>query len=164
MSRRRRSYEAGHRPKVLIIVDGSPESAVSIRYAGRRAARTGAGVVMLSVVDPPEALPILGVSGVMEDEALADAQDALDGAAARLKEITGVEAQTAPRIGKKLDTIRAVLDEDEDIASLVLAAGTGKDGPGPLVAAMASRGAANLPVPVIIVPGDLTPEEIDALA
>lgn len=164
MSRCRRSYEAGHRPKVLIIIDGSPESAVAVRYAGRRAARTGAGIVMLTVVDPPEALPILGVSTVMEDEALAEAQDRLAAAATRLRELTGVEAQTQARIGKKLDTIRAILDEDEDLASLVLAAGTGKDGPGPLVAAMASRGAANLPVPVIIVPGDLTPEEIDALA
>lgn len=164
MSRRRRSYEAGHRPKVLIIIDGSPESAVAIRYAGRRAARTGAGVVMLRVVDPPEALPILGVSNVMEEEAVADAQDMLDAAAGRLKEITGVEGQTEIRVGKKLDAIRELIDEDEDIASLILAAGTGKEGPGPLVAAIASKGASSMPVPIIIVPGDLTPEEIDALA
>ncbi|MGL4325475.1 MAG: universal stress protein [Beijerinckiaceae bacterium] len=164
MSRRRRSYEAGHRPKVLIIIDGSPESAVAIRYAGRRAARTGAGLVMLTVVDPPEALPILGISSVMEDEAVADAQEKIEAASSRLKETTGVEAQTEIRIGKKADEIRTLIDTDEDIASLILAAGTGKDGPGPLVASMATKGASNLPVPIIIVPGDLTAEEIDALA
>ncbi|MGL4813169.1 MAG: universal stress protein [Beijerinckiaceae bacterium] len=164
MSRRRRSYETGHRPKILVIIDGSPESGVAIRYAGRRAARTGAGVVMLSVADLPEALPILGVSSVMEDEAAADAQEKLDAANSRLKEVTGVEAQTEIRIGKKVDEIRTLIDEDEDIASLILAAGTGKDGPGPLVSGLAAKGATNLPVPIIIVPGDLTPEEIDALA
>ena len=68
MSKRRRSYESGHRPKYLVIIDGTPESAVAIRYAGRRAARFAAGVTMLTVVAPPEALPILGVGSLMEAE------------------------------------------------------------------------------------------------
>jgi len=34
MVKRRRSYETGHRPKFLAVVDGSVESAKAIRFAG----------------------------------------------------------------------------------------------------------------------------------
>jgi hypothetical protein len=46
----------------------------------------------------------------------------------------------------------------------VLAAGTGREGPGPLVSALAGKSSASFPIPVAIVPGHLEDEEIDALA
>ena len=60
--------------------------------------------------------------------------------------------------------ITKLIKEDEDISFLVLAAGTGKEGPGPLVTTIAGKAAATFPVPIVIVPGSLTDEEIDALA
>ena len=164
MSKRRRSYEAGHRPKYLVIIDGSPEAAVAIRYAGRRASRVSAGVAMLAIVSPPEAPPILGVGSIMEAEASAEAQAMLDAAGAGMRAISGVEPQTIIRIGGKAEEIVKLIDEDEDIAFIVLAAGIGKEGPGPLVQTLAAKGAATFPIPIVIVPGHLQPEEIDALA
>jgi nucleotide-binding universal stress UspA family protein len=164
MSKRRRSYEAGHRPKFLVIIDGTPESAVAIRYAGRRAARYAAGVAMLAVIAPPEAPPILGVGSIMEAEASAEAQEMLDVAATAMRAIAGVDPQLIIRIGAKADEIVKMILEDEDVAVLVLAAGVGKDGPGPLVSSLAAKGAATFPVPIVIVPGHLQPDEIDALA
>lgn len=164
MSKRRRSYESGHRPKYLVIVDGAPESVVALRYAGRRASRVTAGVVLLSVVAPPEAPPILGVGSLMEAEATEEAQCMLDDAATAMREIAGVEPQTFTRVGAKADEILKLIDEDEDIAFLVLAAGVGKEGPGPLVSSLAAKGAATFPIPIVIVPGHLQPDEIDALA
>ena len=52
MSRKRRSYEAGHKPKYLVIIDESPECDRAVYYASRRAARTGAAMVMLLVIEP----------------------------------------------------------------------------------------------------------------
>ncbi|MET0606710.1 MAG: universal stress protein [Beijerinckiaceae bacterium] len=164
MSKRRRSYEAGHRPKYLVIIDGTPESAVAIRYAGRRAARFAAGVSMLTIVTPPEAPPILGVGSLMEAEATEEAQERLDAAATGMRALAGVEPVTIIRIGSKADEIIKLIDEDEDIAILVLAAGTGKEGPGPLVSSLAAKGVATFPIPIVIVPGHLQPDEIDALA
>lgn len=164
MSKRRRSYESGHRPKYLAIIDGTPESAVAVRFAGRRASRITAGVALLSVVAPPEAPPILGVGSLMEAEATEEAQGMLDEAAESMRQIAGVEPQTMIRIGAKADEILKLIDEDEDIAFLVLAAGVGKEGPGPLVSSLAGKAAATFPIPIVIVPGHLKPDEIDALA
>ena len=52
MSLKRRSYEAGHKPKSLVIIDNSAECDRAVYYASRRAARTGASVVMLLVIEP----------------------------------------------------------------------------------------------------------------
>lgn len=164
MSKRRRSFESGHRPKYLVIVDGTPECAVALRYAGRRASRVTAGVALLSVVAPPEAPPILGVGSLMEAEATEEAQSMLDQASASMREIAGVEPQTIIRVGGKADEIVKLIDEDEDVAFLVLAAGIGKEGPGPLVSSLAGKGVATFPIPIVIVPGHLKPDEIDALA
>ena len=66
------------------------------------------------------------------------------------------------REGNTADEILGLIEDDEDIAILVLAAGTGKDGPGPLVSGIGST-AGDYPIPVAIVPGHLTDEELDAL-
>ena len=62
------------------------------------------------------------------------------------------------------DAIVALIEEDEDIALLVLAAGTGKDGPGPLVSTLAGKVSGSFAIPIAIVPGHLSDDEIDALA
>ena len=69
-------------------------------------------------------------------------------------------AAPTPR-GQNAD-LRLVIEEDRDIAILVLAAGSTKDGPGPLVSMIAGRAAA-FPIPVTVLPDSLTDEEIDAL-
>lgn len=55
-----------------------------------------------------------------------------------------------------------MIEEDRDVAILVLAAGSAKEGPGPLVSSVAGRAAA-FPIPVTVLPDTLTNEEIDAL-
>ncbi len=68
------------------------------------------------------------------------------------------------RVGEKSEAILELIEEDEDISFLVLAAGTGEEGPGPLVSSIAGKAASTFPIPVVIVPGTLTDDEIDALA
>ena len=67
------------------------------------------------------------------------------------------------REGETSEQILKLIDEDEDIAILVLAAGTGKEGPGPLVASL-GKTAGDFPIPVAIVPGHLGDEDLDALS
>jgi len=45
---------------------------------------------------------------------------------------------------------------------LVLGAGTGRKGPGPLVTQM-TKNSGTLPVPITIVPGDLSKEKLEAI-
>ena len=131
MSLKRRSYEAGHKPKFLVIIDESPECDRAVYYASRRAARTGASVVMLLVIEPHDRhQQWLGVADIMKAEAHEAADQKLDEFAARANGVAGITPERVIRDGEKSEQILKLIDEDEDIAILVLAAGTGKEGPG----------------------------------
>jgi nucleotide-binding universal stress UspA family protein len=164
MPRRRRSYEAGHKPKLLVVIDDTEECDRAVYFASRRAARLGGGVVMLRVVEThDQSQQWLGVADIMRAEAREEAAAELSKYAARAGAIAGITAERAVREGDKAEEILKLIDEDEDIFILVLGAGTGSEGPGPLVT-MIGRTAGDYPIPLAIVPGHLTDEEIDALS
>jgi nucleotide-binding universal stress UspA family protein len=160
----RRSYEAGHRPKFLAIVDETDECDRAVYFAARRAGRIGAGLALLTVIAPPDFQHWLGVGSVMQAEAEDEAAQRLDVAAARARSVAGIEPERLVRTGLKAEEILRLIEEDEDVSLLVLAAGTGSEGPGPLVAHLAGKAAGSFPVPIAIVPGGLRDADIDALA
>jgi nucleotide-binding universal stress UspA family protein len=162
--KRRRSYESGHRPKFLVIADGSPEFDRALYFAARRSARTGASLVILGVAMPAEQQEWAGIGDLMRAEAEEEARTLLEAAASRTREIAGIEPEQIVRSGQKSEQILAHIEEDEDIALLVLAASTGGEGPGPLVSSLAAKSASSFPIPVVIVPGSLDDQDIDALA
>jgi nucleotide-binding universal stress UspA family protein len=161
---RRRSFEAGHRPKFMVVVDDTPECSRAIRFAARRAARLGASMVMLAVTEPPEGFEWLGVGEAIRAEAEADAAETLEKAAAQARSAAGVDPELVVRLGEAATEILKLIDGDEDVSFLVLAAAPGRSGAGPLVTTIAGTAAGAFPVPVVIVPGGLSDEEIDALA
>ncbi|MGV3633573.1 MAG: universal stress protein [Pseudorhodoplanes sp.] len=164
MSRQRRSYESGHKPKYLVIIDDSPECDRAIYYAARRVSRIGLGMIMLRVIDLEDRnQQWLGVADIMRAEAYEEANEALDRAAGRANGVAGITPERVIREGAWIEQILKLIDEDEDIAILILAAGTAKEGPGPLVTSIA-RTAGEFPIPLAIVPGHLTDEELDALS
>ncbi len=164
MSFRRRAYEPGHRPKILIVVDETPECDRSVLFAARRARRSGANIIMLAIVIPEEGQPWLGIGDLMRAEAEAEANQRLDRAAELVRREAGFEPERIIRSGQPAAEVMGLIEADEDIAILVLAAGIGKEGPGPLVSHIAGRVAANFPVPVTIVPGGLAEADFEALA
>lgn len=164
MSSKRRSYEAGHKPKFLVIIDDSPECDRAVYYASRRGARIGASVVMCRVIETKDhSQQWLGVADIMRAEAQEGARAVLAKAAARANGVAGISPEQVIREGDKAQEILNLIEQDEDIAVLVLAAGTGKEGPGPLVADI-SKSAGSFPIPVAIVPGHLTDDELDAMS
>jgi nucleotide-binding universal stress UspA family protein len=164
MSRRRRSYEAGHRPKLLVVIDDTEECDRAVYFASRRAARIDGNVVMLRVIETlDQSQQWLGVADIMRAEARDEADAQLAKYAVRAAAIAGIAPERAVREGDEAEEILKLIDEDEDIFILVLAAGTESEGPGSL-AANIGRTAGDYPIPVAIVPGHLTDEEIDALS
>lgn len=164
MSRKRRSYESGHKAKYLVIIDDSPECDRAIYYASRRVARIGASMIMLRVIETKDRnQQWLGVADIMRAEAHEEANAALERAAARANGVAGITPERVIREGEWAEQIIKLIDEDEDIMLLVLAAGTSAEGPGPLVSNI-GKTAGQFPIPVAIVPGHLSNEEIDALS
>ena len=164
MTTQRRSYESGHKPKCLVIVDDTTEWDRAVYYASRWASRVGGGVVMLRIIETEDQnQQWLGVADIMRAEAHENANAALDRAAARANGIAAITPERVIREGSAIEQILGVIDEDADIAMLVLAANPGAEGPGPLVTAMADT-AGSFPIPVMIVPAALSDAEIDALS
>jgi len=165
MPRRRQSHEPGHRRKFLVVIDDTPECDRAVYYAARRAARTHGGIVMLSVLQLADVQSQwLGVADLMRAEATDKAESRVDHFAARARNISGLEPERHIVEGKIAEEILKVIEADEDIAILVLAAGTSHEGPGPLVSSLAAGAWAGLHVPITIVPGILSDTDLDALA
>ena len=159
----RQSRLEGHRRKFLAVIDETPESARAVRYAGMRAKNSNGGLVLLYVISDADFNQWIGVADVMRAEAREEAETTLASVAQTVREQIGHEPELVIREGKATDQILQLIEEDRDIAILVLASSSGKDGPGPLVSAVAGRGN-SFPIPVTIVPDNLSTEEIDALA
>jgi nucleotide-binding universal stress UspA family protein len=163
MVSRRLSREAGHRRKFLAVIDETPECERAVAYASRRANSTSGAVVLLFIIEPSDFQHWIGVEQIMRDEAMAAARSALDIHATRIRQTVGIEPELVVREGTPIEQIHKLIEDDQDIAILVLAAGSGKEGPGPLVASIAGKSAA-FPIPVTVVPQNLSDEEIESLA
>lgn len=163
MVSKRLSREAGHRRKFLTIVDETPECERAIAYAGRRARATGGTLVLLFVIDSKDFQQWLGVEQIMREEARTLASAALDAQAANVREAIGIEPELVIREGAPIEEIHKLIEEDQDIANFVVAAGSSKDGPGPLVSSVAGKGAA-FPIPVTVVPQNLSDDDIESLS
>jgi nucleotide-binding universal stress UspA family protein len=162
MSTKRRSFEKGHKRKYLVVIDDSEECGRAIHWAAKRASRTKSIVVMLRVIETGDhGAQWLGVADIMRAEAMEAAKSMLNKAAEQAKKTANVKVDLVIREGVTSDEIIKLIDEDADIGILALAAGTGKEGPGPLVSNLAKT-AGTFPIPVAIVPGHLSDDDIDA--
>ncbi|MBN8955973.1 MAG: universal stress protein [Rhizobiales bacterium] len=162
--RLRQSYEPGHRPKFLVLVDDTDDCKKAVHYASRRAMRVGANVVLLRVIDaPPADVAWFGVAEVMQSEAMEEAQQLLNSYAAIVKNVGPEEPETLIRQGEVAAEMFKLIEEDEDIAVLVLAAGSSNQGPGPLISEL-GRTAGTYPIPIVVVPAHLSDAELDALS
>ncbi len=146
----------------MVVVDETPECAQAMRFAARRAEKTGGLVTMLYVIPPEEFQHWMGVAEVMRAEAREKAEARLADLAEELRALTGITPEFAIREGKPAEQVLQQIETDPDIAVLVLGAGE-EEGPGPLVTQMVQKMAGGLPIPVTIVPGGLTMEQIDSV-
>lgn len=150
--------------KFLVVVDDTPECRVAVRFAARRAERTGASLVLLRVIVPdPSHTHWIAVEERIREEAFDEAEVLLQDIASDINEWAGLVPAVAIRQGQIKDEVLGQIDEDSGVDVLVLAASPGTDGPGPLVTALAGKLSGSMRIPVTVVPGNLTDSEVDRL-
>ncbi len=152
------------RRNFLVVVDDTPECRVALRFACMRAHRTGGGVVLLRVIEPADFQHWMAVENLMREEAREEAEELLTGLAEEMNEYSGLMPEFRIREGPVVDEILALIAEEVSIRILILGASPDAAGPGPLVSRLAGQMSGSLQVPVTVVPGNMTVEQIDDLA
>ena len=148
--------------KFLVVLDDSRECLNAMRFAAMRAAKTGGGVAILAVIPPDEFNHWIGVGEVMREEARERIHAHFEVFAKWMRDRQGVDPELIIREGEAVPEIMAQIEEDAEIGVLVLGAGTDRKGPGPLVSQL-SKSSGSLPVPITVVPGDLSKERLEAI-
>jgi nucleotide-binding universal stress UspA family protein len=166
MARKRRIFEPGHGRKLMVVVDESPEVEGALFYAAGRVLHAGGHILLLYVIEPENQF-WEGVRQVQLEEQTNKARAVFRLFRRKLNNegYEAVATEEVIREGKKPEEILKQIDEDEDVAVLVLGASKEAAGPGPLVSSLAAGAlAGKFPIPITIVPGTLAIEDIKALA
>jgi len=147
----------------LVIMDETDEALVALRFASRRAAKTGGNLHLLALV-PPQPFSLFGaVQATIEEEARERAETLVTAAAGNLLSESGKMPVISVKVGEGVKVVREYLAEHPEVAALVLGAAP-EGGPGPLVSHFAGTHAGQIPCPVFVVPGSLSDEDIDRLS
>ena len=148
--------------KFLVVLDDSRECLNAMRFAAMRASHSGGAVAILSIIPPDEFNHWIGVGEIMRAEARERIEAHFEVFAKWMRDRQKINPELIIREGEPLAEIMDQIKEDPDIGVLVLGAGTDNKGPGPLVTQL-TRQAGSLPIPITIVPGDLSKERLEAI-
>lgn len=148
--------------KFLVILDDSRECLNAIRFAAMRAASTGGGVEVLAVIPPEEFNHWVGVGEIMRQEARDRINAHFEVFAKWMRDKQGIDPELVIREGEPVPEILSQVKDDPEVGVLVLGAGTDGKGPGPLVTELTRR-SGSLPMPITIVPGEMTKEQLEAV-
>ena len=156
---------ASDAPRVfLVVVDDTPEHTVAVHYAARRAAHTGGRIAMLYVIEPADLQHWVAIEELARAERREAAEELLGRLCEEIAPIAGAMPIVYIREGRPRDELIKLINEEPSISILVLAAGTGPEGPGPLISYLTGKQAVRLRIPITIVPGGLSLSQIDALS
>jgi len=159
------SSRSGNQRVLLCVVDDSEELSVALEFASLRARRTNARVALLYVIDKPtEFQHWASIGDLMREEARDEAEQRLQRAAAQVQRWSGKMPILYIREGPESEEVIKLVEEEPDISILVLAASVDPQGPGPLVSSLTGKSIGRMRVPIVIVPGNLSDEELELLA
>ncbi len=149
--------------KFLVVLDDTRECLNAMRYAAMRAAKTGGGVTILSIIPPEEFSHWLGVGTIMREEARERVEAHYEVFAKWMRDRQKIDPELVIREGEIVPQILDLMNIDPEIGVLVLGAGEDKGGPGPIVSQL-SKSLGSLPVPLTIVPGTLSKDQLEAIS
>jgi nucleotide-binding universal stress UspA family protein len=147
----------------LVVIDDSPEARVALQFAARRAAKTNGGVEVLAIVEPQDFVQWGGVQAAIEEEQRLRIEASVAAAVGEIMDAAGIQPHIIVRSGEPVQVVRTLIGTRDDIDALVLGAAPAGN-PGPLVSNLTGTDAGKLPCPVMIIPGSLSDERLEALS
>jgi len=148
--------------KFLVVLDDSKECLNAMRFAAMRAQHTGGDVEILAVIPPDEFNHWIGVGSLMREEAKERIHAHYEVFAKWMRDKHDIDPRLVIREGNVVDEILRRVEQSSDIGVLVLGASSGRRGPGPIITQL-MRQSANLPVPMTIVPGEMSKDRLEQI-
>ena len=148
---------------ILVIADGSKEMEVALQYACARAKKTNRKIIIATFIEPLDVLTTQGITEIMQNEAREEAESKLQQASSIVKESTGITPVLHIREGEIISELIKLIEEEENINVLVLAANVDEKGPGPIISSLVSKEYSRLRIPVMIVPGNFSKDHISLI-
>ena len=149
-------------PRVfLVVIDDSEELHQALYYACRRAVSLDGHIALMYCIPPAEFQHWAGVGELMREEARTEAEDLLRVNSEYVNELTGKTPAVYLREGDPKVELINLINEAEEITMLILGASTDGENSGPLINYMTTKGASICRVPITIVPGNLSDDDID---
>ena len=147
----------------LVIADETEEFQLALRYVALLAKDNGAHMAILYIMDKQDFQHWGDIQKRMQWEQRLEGEKLIWAAAARAYEISGLIPSLYLEEGGRLQVIIDVINRDRNLKKLILGGATHGSNPGPLTTYFTGKGLAQLRVPLTIVPGNLTLEDIDQL-
>ena len=147
----------------LVVVDDSAEAAVALRFAARRAAKTGGRIEVLGIVEPQDFVQFGGVQAAIQEEQRLRIEGVVSASVGEILDEAGIEATVIVAQGEPVKAVRDYVGEREEIAALVLGAAPSGN-PGVLVSNFCGTDAGRLPCPVMLIPGGLDDDRLEQLS
>jgi len=147
----------------LVVVDDSEELHQALYYAGRRAARLDGHIALMHCIPPAEFQHWAGVGELMREEAREEAENLLKVNSEYIHELTGKTPEVYLREGDPKVELIDLINEEKRFSMLILGGNTEGESSGPLINYLTTKGAAVCRIPITIVPGNLSDDEIDLL-
>jgi|FLOH01.1.fsa_nt_gi nucleotide-binding universal stress UspA family protein len=147
--------------KMVVVVDDTPESKIATRFAAGRAGHIeGGGLILFHCIRPSEFQHWIAVADTMLDEAYEAGGELLSEIAERVFTYSGVVSEIVIVDGEPQEQLMKFMEERDDLFSITLGASNVGD-PGPLIDYFSGEVAGSLKVPIIIVPGGMTLDQVD---
>ena len=147
----------------LVVVDETEELHQALHFACARAKSIDANIALVYVITPNDCGLWASVIALMGEEAREQPEELIKSYSDYANRFTGKTPLVYIREGETTDQILQLIEEEEQICQLVLGANTKSDSAGPIVNYITGKGAARCKIPVVIVPGNLTDAQIEAL-
>jgi nucleotide-binding universal stress UspA family protein len=147
----------------LVVIDDSPEARTALRFAARRAAKTGGAVEVLAIVEPQDFVQWGGVQAAIEEEQRLRIEASVTAHVGEIVDAAGIKPVIVVEQGEPVTVVRGYVGTRNDIAALVLAAAPAGN-PGPVVTNFTGHDAGKLPCIVMIIPGSLSDEQLEQLS
>lgn len=149
--------------KLLVCVKDDEHSKVALRFACSQAKSTGCLIELITVIEPAVYQSFVTVADKMREEKRAEAEEVLQQFAEQAVELSGIMPTLVVKEGRIGEQILATIEEDFSINMLVIGISPESPGRTDLLPWLTARFGTKLHIPLLVVPGNLTQQQIEEL-